>query len=57
MHDPDKPRLFEVTDPERDLLSCMRGEHGLVWYLLGWSGGLTLPTLGVVGLILVIVGG
>ena len=50
MHAPDMPRLMEVTDPERDLFSCMRGEHGLSWYLLAWTGGLTLPTLLVIGL-------
>jgi hypothetical protein len=40
---------MEVTDPNRDLFSCMRGEHGARWYLLAWAGGLTLPTLIVTG--------
>jgi hypothetical protein len=57
VHDPDKPRLMQVTDPDRDLFSCMRGERGLVWYLLAWTGGLTLPTLLVIGLIAVVAGG
>jgi hypothetical protein len=57
VYDPDKPRLMEVTDPERDLLSCMRGDHGLVWYVLGWVGGLTLPTLMVIGLVTIVAAG
>jgi hypothetical protein len=57
VHDPDKPRLMEVTDPDRDLFSCMRGGRGLVWYLLAWTGGLTLPTLLVIGLIAVVARG
>ena len=27
MYERDKPRMMEVTDPNRDLFSCMRGEH------------------------------
>ena len=44
MYEPDKPRVMEVTDPSRDLFSCMRGEHGVGWYVLAWAGGLALPT-------------
>lgn len=54
MYDPDKRRLMEVTDPERDLFACMRGEYGPGWYMLSWVGGLTLPTLIVLGLISVV---
>jgi hypothetical protein len=46
-----------VTDPERDLFSCKRGEHGLAWYVLGWLGGLTLPALLALGLISIVLGG
>jgi hypothetical protein len=41
--------MMEVTDPNRDLFSCMRGEHGVGCYVLAWIGGLTLPTLIVIG--------
>lgn len=55
MDDPDERRLTHVTDPDRDLLACMRGEHGPAWYMLAWAGGLALPTLIVLGLISVVV--
>jgi hypothetical protein len=55
VYDPDKPRLTEVTHAERDLPSCMRGDHGLVRYVLGWVGGLRLPTPMVIGLVTVLV--
>jgi hypothetical protein len=37
VYEPDKPSMMEVTDPNRDLLSCMRGEHGVGWYVLARS--------------------
>ena len=46
---------MEVTDAEWGLLSWMRGDHGRVWYVLGWVGGMTLPTLMVIGLVTVLV--
>jgi hypothetical protein len=48
---------MEVTDPNRDLFSCMRGEHGARWYLLAWAGGLTLPTLIVTGFLSIVLSG
>lgn len=57
MYDSEKHRRSETTDPERDLLACMRGEYGPGWYLLGWVGGLTLPTLIILGVISVVVPG
>jgi hypothetical protein len=46
-------RLMEVTDPDRDLFSCMRGEYGFVWYALSWVGVLTLTTLAIVAAVTV----
>jgi hypothetical protein len=31
--------------PQRDLLACMTGEHGLVWYAVAWVGALAVPAL------------
>lgn len=56
MHDLTSPVSW-VTEPERGVLSCMIGEFGLVWYVLAWIGGLTLPMLLVVGFISVVRGG
>jgi hypothetical protein len=47
-------RLMEVTDPDRDLFSCMRGEYGFLWYALSWMGALTLPTLAIVAVLTVV---
>jgi hypothetical protein len=52
-----KPRVMEVTDPNRDLFSCMRGEHGVSWYVLASPGGLTLPTLIVTGFLSIVLSG
>lgn len=57
MYEPDKPRMMEVTDPNRDLFSCMRGEHGVGCYVLAWIGGLTLPTLIVIGFLSIVLSG
>jgi hypothetical protein len=35
----------------------MRGEYGVGWYALAWVGGLTLPTLIVLGFITIVLGG
>jgi hypothetical protein len=39
VYEPDKPRMMEVTDPNRDLFSCMRGEHGVGCYVPRGSAG------------------
>lgn len=57
MYEPDKPRVMQVTDPNRDLFSCMRGEHGAGWYVLAWAGGLTLPTLITTGFLPIVLSG
>jgi hypothetical protein len=31
--------------PQRDLLACMTGEHGLDWYAVAWVGALAVPAL------------
>jgi hypothetical protein len=36
---------FAVDRPQRDLLACMTGEHGLVWYAVAWVGALAVPAL------------
>jgi hypothetical protein len=46
-----------LTDPDRELLSCMSGEHGLAWYVLARVGGLALATLAVVGLVSILLAG
>ena len=48
---------MEVADPNRDLSSCMRGEHGARWYLLAWAAGLTRPTLIATGFLSIVLGG
>jgi hypothetical protein len=48
---------MEVTDPNRDLFSCMRGEHGARWCLVAWAAGLTLPTLIVTGFLSIVLSG
>ena len=53
MYEPDKPRMMEVTDPNRGLFSCMRGEHGVGCYVPGGSA-VTLPTLIVIGFLSII---
>ena len=53
----DKHRLMEVTNPDRGLVSCTKGEHGLGWYVLAWVGGLTPPTLLVAAFISIAFGG
>lgn len=36
---------FADDRPQRDLLACMTGEHGLVWYAVAWVGALAVPAL------------
>jgi hypothetical protein len=57
MHNGHKPYLMEVTDPDRGLLACMRGDYGFGWYALSWIGALTLGMLHVVMLATLIAGG
>ena len=57
MYEPDKPRVMGVTDPNRDLSSCMKGEHGAGWYVLAWAGGLALPTLIAIGFLSIVLSG
>jgi hypothetical protein len=57
VYEPDKPRMLEVTDPDRGLFSCMRGEHGVGWYVLAWAGGFTLPTLVAIGFLSIVLSG
>jgi hypothetical protein len=57
VYEPDKPRAMGVTDPNRDLSSCMKGEHGAGWYVLAWAGGLALPTLIAIGFLSIVLSG
>jgi hypothetical protein len=52
-----EPRIMEVSEPNRDLLSCMKGEWGFGWYVSAWIAALTLPMLAVAALITVVAAG